>query len=120
MRWSRKPVIVTSAARSTERFLISAQAPASGIQVRAAACCGVSRGGSLVSETARGSISPIRICSQGQAARRTPPSENFTSTCHAVASFVESRNRKVGGVISGGKIEPRSEEHTSELQSRQY
>src|ERR1035437_6162923 len=94
---SRKPEMVTFAGRSTERLLISLHTAESGIQVRAAACCGVNRGGSLLLDTARGSISPI--CSRSPAALTRmagEPSAKVTSMSHAPAF--------------------RSEEHTSELQ----
>src|ERR1035441_8836018 len=58
---SRNPVIAKVAGDPTERFLIASQVPASGIQVCAAACSGVSLGSSLLDETASGSISPMRI-----------------------------------------------------------
>ena len=106
-RSSRKPVIVTVAGRSTERFLIAAQVSASGVQVRAAACSGVSWGGSFVSPTQRGSISPIRIRSPGERARMgAAPSANVTSIGHTAASL-PSRQRKVGAGTRAGRWIPR-------------
>ena len=102
----RKPVIVTVARRSTDRFLMAAQVWASGVQVRAAACSGVSRGGSFVSPMQRGSISPIFILSPCERARiGAAPSGKVTSIVHAVASL-PSRQRKVGARNSGGKTDP--------------
>src|ERR1035441_8279022 len=104
---SRNPVIAMVAGDPTERFLIASQVPASGIQVCAASCSGVSLGSSLLAETASGSISPMRIGSPADftwmAGAR---SGNVMSILHEVTLAAASRQRKVGGVISGGKTEP--------------
>ena len=98
-------MIVTVAAASTERAFTASHVAASGFQVRAAACSGVSFGSSFVGPTARGSISPTRIRGPSVFARRgAPPSPKPTSTCHDVA-FDPSRQRKVGASMSGGKID---------------
>ena len=55
------PVISMVAGCSTECCLMMDHVAASGIQVCAAACSGVSEGGLLFSETQRGSILPIWI-----------------------------------------------------------
>ncbi len=86
---------------------MSAQTPASGAQVREAACSGVSLGGWLVGPMQRGSIWPIRIGSPGAWMRRGwEPSENATSTRHLSAPPAASRQMKVGGAKSGGKTDP--------------
>jgi hypothetical protein len=63
----------------------------------------------FVFEMHRVSISPMCIRSPGAfnwiAAE---PLENTTSICHAVAVGAASCQINVGGVISGGKIEPSS------------
>ena len=106
---SRKPEMVTLAGCSTECFLISLQTAESGIQVRPAACCGVSLGSSLLVETERGSISPMRSRSPGDWTRMAgEPSANVTSISHARAFSAASRQRKVGAAISGGNTEPSS------------
>src|SRR3974390_1747329 len=98
----RTPMIVTMASCSLECSLISCQAAAVGVQVCAAACLGVSVGNSLLAETQRGSISPMRgrapedvKCMAGE------PSLNETSIVHAAAAFDSSCQMKVGAVISG-------------------
>ena len=56
---SAHPVIVTTAGRSTDRFVIAAQVAASGFQVRDAASWAVSFGRSLFSATQRSSIANL-------------------------------------------------------------
>src|ERR1700722_12307209 len=63
------PVIVTIAAESVESRFMASQVLESGVQVRDAACCGVSVGGLLVGEVQRGSMSPARRGSPGAGAR---------------------------------------------------
>src|ERR1035438_2212085 len=104
---SRNPVIATVAGDPTERFLIASQVRASGVHVWATACSGVSLGGSLLAETACGSISPMRIPSPDDFTWMPgAPSGKAMSTVHDVTLAAASRQRKVGGVISGGKREP--------------
>ena len=104
---SAKPVMVTVAGRLTERFLMAAQVWASGFQVHAAASCGVSVGSLLLSDTQRGSISPMRIRSPRDTARMPgKPSPNVMSIRQNLAPAAASRHRKVGAVISGGKTDP--------------
>src|SRR5215471_6440081 len=99
--------MVTVAARRFARLLIAAQVSASGVHVWAADCCGVSLGDSLVGDTQRGSISPMRILSPGELIWiPADPSPNSTSIRQAVLFGSGSRHRKVGAVISGGKIDP--------------
>src|ERR1035437_707130 len=104
-----RPVMVTVAGAATDCFLMTAQTAASGIQVCAEACSGVSFGNSLFGETHRGSISPTR--------RRSPFDSTWMDGARPPKSMWmrqrdarpdESRNRNVGGVISGGKIDPSS------------
>src|ERR1019366_7151484 len=104
---SRKPLIVTVARLATEGRLMACHIARSGVQECAAAIWSVSFGGALVSATQSGSIHPIR--------RRAPwelvwiaavPSPNETSIRQRATPFAPSRHRKVGGVISGGKIDP--------------
>ncbi len=102
-----KPLMVTVAAPATECFLIAAQVAGSGIQVRAAACCGVSLGGRFVGATQRGSISPMCIRSPFAATwMAAEPSANDTSICQETAPGAGSRQRNVGAAMSGGKIDP--------------
>src|ERR1700690_510550 len=104
-----RPVMVTVAGRWAERRLISAQTAASGAQVREAACSGVNLGGWLVGPMQRGSISPTRIGSPGAWMRRgAAPSEKATSIRQVTAPSAASRQRKVGGAKSGGKMDPSS------------
>src|SRR5664279_948572 len=104
---SRNPVIAMVAGDPTERFLTASQVPASGIQVCAAACSGVSLGGSLLGEAASGSISPMRIPSPDDFTWMPgAPSGKAMSIVHDDTLAAASRQRKVGGVISGGKSEP--------------
>src|SRR5208282_1808558 len=99
---SLRPAIITAAGRSTECRLIAAHVAASGIQVCAAACSLVSDGGSLVPETQRGSISPMRMGSPWDLTWiGSEPSAKVTSIRHVFAEASASRQRKVGGVISG-------------------
>src|SRR5271155_3110531 len=101
------PVISMVAGCSTECCLIMAQVSASGIQVCAAACSGVSEGGLLFSETQRGSILLIWMGSPCEVAWiGFDPSAKAMAMRHAVAEGSASRQMKVGGMISGGKIEP--------------
>ena len=88
---------------------MAVQVAASGIQVCAAACCGVSSGGLLVSATERGSISPMRRRSPFDSTRTWfEPSPKATSIRHRFAPAAGSRQRNVGAMISGGKIDPSS------------
>ena len=75
--------MVTVAACPLDRLLIAVQVPASGVHVRAAACCGDSLGGWLVGDTQRGSISPMRIRSPCEFTWiAADPSPNSTSIRH--------------------------------------
>ena len=104
-----EPAINMVAGRSVECCLIVAHRGASGVQVCAAACSGVREGGWLVSEMQRGSISPIRIGSPWELTWiGSEPSAKVISIRHVLADASASRQRKVGGVISGGKMEPSS------------
>src|SRR5664279_549372 len=105
---SANPVIAMVAGDLTDRCLIFAHVPASGFQIHMAACSGVIVGGAS-SETVRGSIAPFCMCSPG-ASTRIPSewSAKETSTTHRFAVLLSSRQRKVGGVISGGNTEPSS------------
>ena len=78
--------------------------------MRAAACSGVSFGGSFVAPTARGSISPISIGSPRDVARRdgAASSPKRTSIVHTRARGLASRHSSLGGGNSGGKTEPSS------------
>ena len=101
------PVIASVAGAATDCFLIAAQTAASGVHVCAEACSGVSFGSSLVAETQRGSMAPTLRRSPLDStwiSGARPPKE--TSMRQVVARVDASRNRNVGGVISGGKIEP--------------
>src|ERR1035438_3761076 len=105
--WLGKLVMVTVAGRFTECFLMAAQVSVSGFQTQEAASRGVNLGGSLLSDTQRGSISPMRSRSPRDNAR-TPAelSPNVTSMRHNLAPAEASRHTKVGAVISGGKTDP--------------
>ncbi len=95
--------MVTVAGCSVERRWIAAHVSASGLQLRAASS-GISLGRWFVAATARGSISPIRTRSP-RVFTRIPanPSLNATSIRRSTAIPTVSRQRKTGGVISGGK-----------------
>ena len=81
--------------------------PRSGVQVCAAACCGVSFGGSLVSAIQSGSILPMRGGSPFDVWRIAgDPSANETSMRHRATDLAGSRHSNAGAVISGGKIDP--------------
>src|ERR1017187_8390677 len=99
------PLIVIVAGKFSESRLIFVQVAVSGFHVLVSACSGVSGTGG----PACGSISPICKCSP-VASGRIPlePSANETSTIQCCAAMLESRQRKVGDVISGGKTEPLS------------
>src|ERR1039457_5735513 len=104
---SRNPVIAMVAGDPTECVLIASQVLASGVHVCAAACSGVSLGGSLLGHTAAVSLSPVRIASPDDFTWLPgAPSGKAISTVHDVTLAAASRQRKVGGVISGGKREP--------------
>src|SRR5579872_3133360 len=104
---SRNPVMAMVAGDPTECVLIAFQVLASGVHVWAAACSGVSLGSSLFFETASGSISPMRIPSPDDFTWMPgAPSGKVMSTAHEITLAAASRQRKVGGVISGGKMEP--------------
>src|SRR5208337_229928 len=106
---SLRPAIATVAWHSTECCLIVAHVAASGVQVCAAACSLVSDGGWLLSDTHRGSISPMRMGSPWELTWiGSDPSAKVISMRHVLAEASASRQRKVGGVISGGKMEPSS------------
>src|ERR1017187_12458 len=99
--------MVTVAAPATDIFLIAAQVAGSGIQVWAAACCGVRLGARLLGETQRGSISPMRIRSPLAATwMAAEPSANDTSIRQETAPGAGSRQRNVGAAMSGGKTDP--------------
>jgi hypothetical protein len=99
--------MVTVAGSAAERFLIVSHTAASGLQVRAAACCGVSLGNWFVFAMQLGSISPVRRRSPFAIARiRPPPPANEISIRHRLAAAALSRHTNAGGPISGGKIDP--------------
>ena len=99
--------MVTVGRVPAECFLMTAQVSASGFQVCAAACWGVSFRQWLVAATHRGSISPIRIRSPAEFhVDGGEPSPNATSMRHRAALAAASRQRNVGGAISGGKMDP--------------
>src|ERR1035438_1325986 len=103
----RCPVNRMAAAPDTEFFLMISQTSLLGIHVCAAACSGVSCGSSLVGPTARGSISPTDVRSPRDISRIADwPAANVTSMLHSVTLWSLSRQRKVGGVKSGGKFDP--------------
>src|ERR1035437_2138489 len=108
-----RPVMVTVAGAATDCFLTMAQIAASGIQIRVEACSGVSFGNSLFGETHRGSISRPRRPSPFDSTwvAGAPPPKSI-SMRQRPACPDESRNRNVGGVISGDGERGRSEEHT--------
>ena len=84
-------------------------AAASGIQVRAAACCGVRRGGSLVPDAQRGiDLADAQSLARGWNADGWGAVVNVTSISHVRALPAVSRKRKVGAAISGGNIAPGS------------
>src|ERR1017187_841244 len=96
-----------AAAPDTEFFLMISQAALAGIHVCAAACSGVSCGSWLVGPMARGSISPTDIGSPREVRRMGDgPAAKVTSMPHSVTPWPLSRQRKVGGVKSGGKTDP--------------
>ena len=73
----------------------------------AAACSGVSLGSSFVLAMHRGSISPMRGRSpRDSACTPADPSANATSIRHTAAVSAASCQKKVGAMISGGKIDP--------------
>src|SRR6478609_3062694 len=90
-------------------FSIAAQVVASGYQVCAAACSGVSPGSLLLEEMQRGSISPMRMRSpfdsMWMGGELVPKS---TSMRHESAAGAGSRHINVGGAMSGGNTEPLS------------
>ena len=104
-RGPANPVMVTVAAPFAEWLLMAAQVWGSGFQVCAAACSGVSLGGTA--PTQRGSISPscMRPPLDFSCMRAARPA-NSTSIRQSVALSAASRHRKVGGGSSGGKIDP--------------
>ena len=106
---ARNPVMVTVAATATDCRLMACQVAGSGFQACAADSGGVSLGGSLVSATQSGSMGPTGRRSPLLVAwivAGAPPKE--TSIRQRVTPFPASRQRRVGGVISGGKIDPSS------------
>src|ERR1035438_5506013 len=97
----RKPVMVTVAALDTECRFIACHVTGSGVQECAAANCGVSLGGSLVSATQSGSIFPMRRRSPLDVTRIVAaPLPKETSIRHKVTPFPRSRQRNVGAVFS--------------------
>src|ERR1035437_6914567 len=99
--------MVTVAGAATECFLICSQERGSGIQECAVASSGVSWGNSLVGEMHRWSISPVLILPPGDSkCRGAEPSAKEISMRQRSADSAASCQRKVGGVISGGKMEP--------------
>ncbi len=101
------PVMVSVAGDPVEADWIRSQVAASGVQVQEAACCGVSFGGSLVSLTQSGSIAPRCILSPPETiCMAGAPAPKVMSIFQEAAT--PSRQRKLGGVISGGKMEPSS------------
>src|ERR1039457_6005242 len=104
-RPSANPVMVTVAAPFAEWLLIAAQIWGSGFQVCAAACSGVSMGGTA--PTQRGSISPncMRSPLDFTCMRAAPPA-NSTSIRQSVALASASRHKNAGGGSSGGKMDP--------------
>src|SRR5664279_3637072 len=105
----RKPVMVSVAALEAEYRLIACHIAGSGVQECAAVNWGVSLGGSFVSATQSGSILPMRSRSPLEVAWiAAAPSPNETSICQEATPFAASRQRNVGGVISGGNIDPSS------------
>src|SRR5579862_3744568 len=102
-----KPVTVMVAAWSTAWLRIDFHVSASGFHVCAAACSGVNFGSLLLAEMHRSSISPILSPSPFEDTRSTgEPSAKATVISQRWASFAESRHWNVGGIISGGKIDP--------------
>ena len=86
---------------------MAAQVSASGVQVCAAACSGVSLGNSLVGAMHRLSISPIcGGCPCDWACKPAEPSAKATSIRQKAASLTASCQRNVGAIMSGGKIDP--------------
>src|ERR1035437_20167 len=104
---SAKPVIVIVAGFS-DLLLIFAHVAASGLHVRVAIFLGVNCARSSP-EPAFGSIS-LTCREYPGASTRIPPLRlaKVTSITHRFALPLSSRQRKVGGVISGGKTEPSS------------
>jgi hypothetical protein len=90
-------------------FSIAAQVSASGFQVCAAACSGVSSGRLLLAEMQRRSISPMRMRSPFDSTRiGAEPLPKSTSMRHESAAGAGSRHRNVGGAMSGGNTDPLS------------
>src|SRR5579883_2530808 len=107
LRSSVNPVMEIVAGALTECCLISVQVCSSGFHVRIAACSDVNSESSPFATTV-GSSSPRCRCSPATGIRiALVLSANDTSTTQRFASLA-SRQRNVGGVISGGKIEPSS------------
>src|ERR1035441_9456376 len=105
---SENPANVMVAGALTERCLILAQASASGLQVLVTFCCGVNSSRSVIGP-ASGSSWPTCRGSPGTSMWIASAwSAKVTSTDQRFAFSPASRQRKVGGVISGGKIEPSS------------
>ena len=70
-------------------------------------------------EMQRGSISPIRIKSPLELTwRDSEPSAKLTSMRHVRADAFESRHKKVGGMMSGGKMEPIRDSQWLSMSSR--
>src|ERR1017187_1102236 len=99
--------MVTIAGSAMEFDWIVAHVAESGVQVKVAACCGVSFGASSGLTVHSGSIAPSRILSPVD---RTWMVGTFPA--NEISIFQEvpaaSRQRNVGGVIPGGKMEPSS------------
>ena len=101
---SANPVIVIVAGDFTDNRLIFAQVSTSGFQVCVVACSGVS--------SAAGTRVGVALAHLHVLAGRFDADSDLngsakeTSTTQRFAVSLESRQRKVGGVISGGKMEP--------------
>ena len=95
------------AGRPTECALMADHVAASGIQVWADACAGVSVGGWLVAETQRGSLSATRNPSPADSVRIVwEPSRKEMLISHEVARSLASLHSQVGAGNSGGKTDP--------------
>src|ERR1700722_634305 len=104
---SLNPLMLIFAGFSKECFLIWSHMAGPGVQVCALACSGVRRGNSLFGEMHCGSISTIFHGSPCDSKTIFgEPSANVISIRHKFVLCDGSRQMNVGGVISGGKIEP--------------
>src|ERR1700722_1882774 len=104
-----KPLMLTFAGFSKECFLIWAHMAGLGVHVCALACSGVRCGNSLFGDMHCESISPIFHGSPCDSMTIFgEPSAKVNSIRHRFALGEASRQMNVGGVISGGKIEPES------------